>query len=350
MRYYPILSYEAETLRYRREKHRGKSNKTGRRQAVPEHEPSCRVCVERLARAEKITMEEKTALAVYEPKLHLESPGVVRKYLWRVQGAFGIETKSSKEVVAARMYERALNGYRKDVAECKRIADRLKDVYDKVRSEVSRNEREHRDLEALLGKPVEVDMKRLGRTEGEMPKLCGAQALEAYMDGLRADISAIPLEDPAEFMQEYGATPEIYIRSAEAVLGQLEDAFVQQKEAEVLVEQKRDILGALRKGRDDSFHAYMDAKMRASKAEGMLVLLETEGLKQSLLIQAAENANRLEVGADYLMELYGRLAPAEAEARATLAEYEPRTEFIEDHARAIDATVAEIVGTKKNGN
>ena len=45
----------------------------------------------------------------------------------------------------------------------------------------------------------------------------------------------------------------------------------------------------------------------------------------------------------------GRIVyPAEAEARARLAEYEPRTELIEDHARIINATVDEIVGTKNN--
>ena len=92
-------------------------------------------------------MTETTALTIPEPKLSLEKPSVFREYVWRAQEAFGLDTRNSREVVAAQMYERALGVYKKDVEECKRIADRLKGVYDKVRSSVREKEKELRETE-----------------------------------------------------------------------------------------------------------------------------------------------------------------------------------------------------------
>src|SRR3989344_1386049 len=138
---------------------------TGRREAVSEHEPSCRVRLGRVAGREKRTMTETTALRVQEPKLRVEKPAVWQEYIWRAQEAFGIPTGRSREVVAARLYEYALGVYKSDVEECGRIADRLKGVYDKVRSAVHEDEKELRNLEALLGKQVEIDGRRLGKKD-----------------------------------------------------------------------------------------------------------------------------------------------------------------------------------------
>ena len=288
-------------------------------------------------------MTKTTVLKVYEPKLQVEKPGAWQEYAWRAQELFGMDTRGSKEVVAARMYERALGFYKGDVEECGRIAERLKGVYEKVRSEVGKIEQE-----ARLGKPVEVDGKQLGMEE--TLKLSGSRALEAAMESLRADLSAIPLEDPNEFMRAYGTSLETYVSSGEAVLGQLEDALVLQREAEGIVGQKKDILERLRVGRERSFGDYLDAQIRHSKMQGMLVLLETEGLRQALVIQAAENGVRLEAGIEYLTQLYDHLVPTEVAARVTLADLASNVQLLENKEGAIAATVAELAETKNNGN
>lgn len=293
-------------------------------------------------------MAEKTALAIREPTFHLDRPGQLQKLVWGFKEAFGYNMRESREVVAAKLYDRGLDVYRRDVGECKAVADGFKGVYQDIRKKVNESEMEVRDLEARLGQPVEVDMQKLG-CEAELRNLSGTSEVQAFLDSLRADLSAIEQIDLALFKQEYGVAPDVYLRAGESMLGQLEDALDKQVEAEALVGQKKAVLASLRKEREDSFKVYMDAKVRIGKMEGMLTLLETKGAKRALLIRAAENADRLEAGTEYLVGLYGELAGAEAEARSTLAQYTPWTQLLEDHAQAIEATAAEIVGEKNNG-
>ena len=106
----------------------------------------------------------------------------------------------------------------------------------------------------------------------------------------------------------------------------------------------------MRGGRERSFKAATDARIRYEQAKGMLTLLETEGLRRALVIQAEENVGRLEVGTESLLRLQEELAPVEAAVRMMLAQYTPEVGLLEDRQRVIDATVKECTGGKSDGS
>lgn len=294
-------------------------------------------------------MTKTTALVLAEePSLQLEKPGFMRRGYWRALNTVGVDTRESQDSFFAGKYQRALVTYKEALQGFKGTVDELKKSYGALRATVQDSEKDIRGFELRLAQPVTLDTRLLGyathATEPVPRTFSSDEELTQFMNSLRQDLEDLVGEDPDSFSKTYGAPLEAYIRAGEHALAHMEDAVLERTEASQLLQQKRQTIALLRKRRDTIFRSYLDAKTRCIALEGMYTLMEIDGQARALIIQAAAQSSQLEVGADLLLELYDRLAPAEAEARATLSTSMEQCALLEENMTNTDAVTAELVG------
>lgn len=260
------------------------------------------------------------------PIFQFEKPSSWRVILWFVKSLlsqdFSGTAVKKKEEYYAEQFSHALDVYERDVKEYETVVDGLKGTYEALTASLNDDEERIRTLRTRPQQSYSLDMRLLGHeTESKEPQYKvfeNTAALEELLNDVRTGLDTILMMDSKSFEAEYGTSHEAYRKAGEYVIKQVERELLARQEATIDSEQLAGKLAVLRARRQTIFESYKNARGRYLSFRNLLELLKIDAIARTSTIQAAAQSERLLLGSEMLLQLYERLAPVEAHARAQL--------------------------------
>jgi hypothetical protein len=296
--------------------------------------------------------DQNTALqlrVVEEPVFQLEQPGKLREIVWVLQGLFGKEVEQSREEYLVGQFSFGVEAYAASVDRMRVYVDGLREAYEKLTKSLHQDERKLRAAKVAIDQPYSLDMRLLGHgtedgvTDEPVYRVFSTgEDIEGIVAELHEGIAQLERESPEAFAAKYHTTIDAYRTAAMYVLNELEKEKLRRSDARIDYEELGRKVNRKKKRLGQDLETYCDARRRYIGYSHLRDDLESEGQARAMIIQAATEAERLELGGAMLLELYERLAPAEALARVELSKGSRLEGISEKQGRALTLTVKEL--------